>query len=47
MDLVPKGAHPRGKTPEQLDVADVLDAGYTPQGLAIDELRRVRRVRRV
>ena len=32
---------------DQPDVVDAVDAGYTPQGLAVGEARRVRRVRRV
>jgi hypothetical protein len=33
--------------PDEPDEPDVLDAGYVPQGLAVDGRRRVRRVRRV
>jgi hypothetical protein len=39
-----RGSALRGETPF---TPDVLDAGYTPQGLAVTERRRVRRVRRV
>ncbi len=35
------------ETPVIPDEPDVLDANYAPQGLAVDDRRRVRRVRRV
>ena len=41
------GVYPGVETSDQPEVLDVLDAGYTPQGLAVDERRRVRQLRRV
>ena len=39
-----KGGVGRSQIADQPDVLDALDAGYTPQGLAVAERRRVRRV---